>query len=318
MSTVRRLEFATANPARVGELLGRAYGREVRLLTVAPGATVRHVHYDAGSFSVSETTIPGRLSYACEPVDTVFVTEVTAGRLRLTCGSRDEPLATGRPVLGAGQGVTQVFHSRDARIRQLIIGTGLIDDVAGARAGHSVEFRGLQPRSEVLAKLWRQTAEYVAHVLRSSSADSPLVVAAAARMVAAAVLTCFPNTVRDSGRAEDDRDDIRGRGELVRRAVEFVDQNFDRDIGVSDIARAVHVTPRTVQLVFRRHLGTTPTGYLRQVRLGQAHRDLVSADPASASVNEIAGRWGFAHAGRFSSHYRQAYGRAPNVTLRGG
>jgi AraC-like DNA-binding protein len=319
MSVVRRREFATADPARVGELLGQMYGREVRLLNVAPGATVRHVRYDAGSFSVSETTVPGHLSYACEPVNAVFVTELTAGRLRMRCGRCDEQLTAGRPVLGAGHGVTQVFQTRDAHIRQLAIGTELIDTVAGANAGLSVEFRGFQPPSEALVKLWRHTAGYVAHVVRSPSADSPLVIAATARTMAAALLMCFPNTARDKVRTGRDRPDEIGRsGELLRRAVEFVDQNVARDIGVGDIARAVHVTPKAVQLMFRRHLGTTPTGYLRRVRLDQAHRDLVSADPRSASVSGIAARWGFAHPGRFSAFYRQAYGRTPNATLRGG
>ncbi len=52
-----------------------------------------------------------------------------------------------------------------------------------------------------------------------------------------------------------------------------------RDIGLSDIAAAVGVTPRSVQYTFRRHLGTTPLEYLRRVRLDRAHRDLQAADP---------------------------------------
>ncbi|MFG1930641.1 helix-turn-helix transcriptional regulator [Mycobacterium sp. NPDC048908] len=104
----------------------------------------------------------------------------------------------------------------------------------------------------------------------------------------------------------------------MRRAVAFVDENFHRDIGVCDIAHAVHVTPRTVQLMFRRHLGTTPMGYLRRVRLDRAHHELIDADPTAATVSEIAARWGFGHAGRFSARYQKTYGCAPSVTLRGG
>jgi AraC-like DNA-binding protein len=315
MSTVRRMEFATADPARVGELLGQAYGREVRLLAVAPGATVRHVRYDAGSFSVSETTIPGRLSYACEPGNAVFVTEVTAGRLKLRCGRRNEQLIAGRPILGAGRGVTQVFQSRDAHIRQLTIGTELIAGVATADGQQAIDFQAFQPPTDELASLWRRTAEYAAHVVRSPSGEAPLVVASVARTVAAAVLVCFPNTVRTLSTRRDEAGPSR---RSLRRAVAFIDENLERNIGVADIARAIHVTPRTVQLMFRRHLGTTPTGYLRRVRLDQVHHDLRSADPASATVSEIAARWGFAHAGRFSALYRQAHGCAPNVTLRGG
>jgi transcriptional regulator GlxA family with amidase domain len=43
----------------------------------------------------------------------------------------------------------------------------------------------------------------------------------------------------------------------------FVDDNAHRDISITDIASAVHVTIRAAQLAFRRHLSTTPTAYLR-------------------------------------------------------
>jgi transcriptional regulator GlxA family with amidase domain len=57
--------------------------------------------------------------------------------------------------------------------------------------------------------------------------------------------------------------------------------------------------------------------YLRRVRLDRAHRDLEAADPSVDTVTAIAGRWGFTHPGRFSSIYKQAFGRSPSVTLRG-
>ncbi|MFB9895286.1 helix-turn-helix domain-containing protein [Planobispora takensis] len=47
------------------------------------------------------------------------------------------------------------------------------------------------------------------------------------------------------------------------------------------MARAVGTSPRAVQYAFRRHLGTTPTGYLRRARPERAHRDLQAAGPAT-------------------------------------
>ena len=52
---------------------------------------------------------------------------------------------------------------------------------------------------------------------------------------------------------------------LLRRAIAFIHDNAHRDITLSDIARSVNVTPRSVQYTFRRHLGTTPLEYLRRV-----------------------------------------------------
>ena len=103
----------------------------------------------------------------------------------------------------------------------------------------------------------------------------------------------------------------------LRLAIAFIHENADRDIGLSDIAAAINVTPRSVQYTFRRHLGTTPLEYLRKVRLDRAHRDLLAADPAIDTVMAIAGRWRFSHAGRFSIAYREAFGTPPSQTLRG-
>ena len=102
----------------------------------------------------------------------------------------------------------------------------------------------------------------------------------------------------------------------LRRSVSFIHENADGDIGLAEIAAAANLTPRAVQYMFRRHLGVTPMEYLRRVRLDHAHRDLQAANPAVDTVNSIAGRWGFAHAGRFSVAYRRAFGTQPSTTLR--
>jgi transcriptional regulator GlxA family with amidase domain len=111
-----------------------------------------------------------------------------------------------------------------------------------------------------------------------------------------------------------------GRGQewppVLRRAMVFIHENAHADIGLHEIAAAVNVTPRALQYGFRRHLNTTPLEYLRHIRLHRAHRDLEAADPAVDTVNAIAGRWGFAHAGRFSVTYKRLFGTAPSTTLR--
>jgi transcriptional regulator GlxA family with amidase domain len=106
------------------------------------------------------------------------------------------------------------------------------------------------------------------------------------------------------------------RPPALRRVVAFIHENADHDIGLADIAAAAQLTPRSVQYLFRRHLSVTPLEYLRRVRLDRAHRDLLAADPSVDTVNAIAGRWGFAHAGRFSVAYREMFGTPPSATLR--
>lgn len=104
--------------------------------------------------------------------------------------------------------------------------------------------------------------------------------------------------------------------DTLRRATAFINDQAGEDITVTDIAAASFVTVRAVQLAFRRHLDTTPLGYLRQVRLERAHRDLLTAVPGRDTVTTIAARWRFPSASRFSAYYRAAYGVPPGHTLR--
>ncbi|PRC51708.1 AraC family transcriptional regulator, partial [Mycobacterium sp. ITM-2017-0098] len=69
-----------------------------------------------------------------------------------------------------------------------------------------------------------------------------------------------------------------GHPALLEQAIDFIEHNAARDIGVGDIAAAVYLTPRTVQYMFRKHLDTTPTAYLRAIRLKRAREELIASD----------------------------------------
>jgi transcriptional regulator GlxA family with amidase domain len=98
--------------------------------------------------------------------------------------------------------------------------------------------------------------------------------------------------------------------------VQFVEDNASRPIGVEDIAEAARLSQRGLQDLFRRSLGTTPSRYLRTVRLDGVKAELERADAETVSVTEVAHRWGFAHVARFAGWYREAFGENPSRTLR--
>ena len=102
-----------------------------------------------------------------------------------------------------------------------------------------------------------------------------------------------------------------------RRVLEHVHANLHDQLQAGDLARIGGVGVRSLEQSFRRHLGTTPSAYVRDLRLQGAHDELVAADPADgASVAQIAVAWGFTHLGRFSELYRRTFGVPPSVTLR--
>lgn len=84
------------------------------------------------------------------------------------------------------------------------------------------------------------------------------------------------------------------------------------------MAQAARVGVRSLREGFRTHMGTTPLAYLRSVRLDLARRDLlaVAEGHVSQTVTDVALRWGFMHLGRFTGHYRKAYGETPSQTVR--
>jgi AraC-like DNA-binding protein len=106
------------------------------------------------------------------------------------------------------------------------------------------------------------------------------------------------------------------RPAAVRDAMDIIDAGPHLPLTTSTLARQCHVSVRTLQEGFQRHLGISPMGYLRQVRLRRAHRDLRSAHPSHNTVASIAHRWGFTHLGSFAAAHKKMYGETPRQALR--
>lgn len=112
------------------------------------------------------------------------------------------------------------------------------------------------------------------------------------------------------------RDEGLGAPRAVRTAVEIIEEEADLPLTLSSIAARCHVSVRSLQQGFRRHLGTSPMAYLREVRLRRAHQALLSSDPSAVTVASVAYQWGFSNFGRFAAAHAARYGETPIETLR--
>ncbi|PXY24867.1 AraC family transcriptional regulator [Prauserella endophytica] len=101
----------------------------------------------------------------------------------------------------------------------------------------------------------------------------------------------------------------------ISRAVEIIENHPELAHTMGSLAREAGVSVRALQKGFRRHLDTTPSAFLRGVRLQRAHDELRAAQPDTVTVGEVAGRWGFVHLGRFATTYRRKYNETPSQTL---
>ena len=204
----------------------------------------------------------------------------------------------------------------DADIELALLPPELLAQVAATapgRAARPLRFTGHEPVSAAAAAMWSSAFDFVRDNLTSvRGVDVTLLEGNGARMLAATALAAFPNNSVHEPTVEDRRD---AHPATLRRAISFIDDNAHRDISAADIAGSAHVTIRSLQLAFRRHLGSTPMAHLRRVRLERAHQDLVDADAGTVTVGAIAARWGIIGHSRFTSLYRAAYGVPPSATL---
>lgn len=96
----------------------------------------------------------------------------------------------------------------------------------------------------------------------------------------------------------------------VERAMMLAEQNLADPPSVPRLARAVGVSRRQLERIFRAELGMSPWQYLLSRRLRQGHWLLTET---TRTVTDIALACGFADASHFSRHVRRAFGTTPQV-----
>lgn len=182
--------------------------------------------------------------------------------------------------------------------------------------GLRVSFTGTAPYSPQRERAWRATATYVRNIVFSDEdlMQNQMIRDSAFTMVAASMLTTFPNNTLDLDPVHDGASAVPAS---IRRAMAYMEERIAESISLEDIAAASRLSPRGLQDAFVRILGVSPTRYLRRMRLEAARADLQRADPTSGdTVSAIAHRWGFTHLARFAARYREEYSEYPADTLR--
>jgi AraC-like DNA-binding protein len=305
--------------AEMREFLDTAYGVRLRLREKRRrSGPLKHARTDIGPVIFDEVSLPGELAASPDPLNKVVAVWTAEGKVSGQCGGLTGAAAPGEVTLLSQPDLPYFVQSDDVHTTTVLLDPPLVAGVASGRAGQQqalVRFSSFRPVDYAAARLWKDTVEYLKNcVLAQDDAATSLVLGHCSRLLAAVTIATFPNTMAPDP-APYDRTD--SGPALLRRAIAYMEANAGNDIALADIATAVHVTPRAVQYMFRRHLDTTPLQYLRRMRLDYAHRDLLTAERPDQTVTQIAARWGFLHTGRFAVLYRQTYGQSPHETLRG-
>jgi AraC-like DNA-binding protein len=307
---VRREKFHTDDAAQAKRFFTSAYEPGWQVPGLTDGAQVSHDRAATDGLTIDDVQVSGHVDLTMRQGKCIVVVQPRGGAV--TCAG-DERRDLAEPILLSGRARTLMLD--DASFEVISVDARVIREVAAelpVALPAEMRFVDRRPRSAAGLRAWHRTLDYVTAMIQSpDTPHQPLIVAAAARAMAATLLDSFASNVeRPAG-------DSREPASSLNRALAFIHRNAMSDIGIHEIAREIHLTPRAVQYLFRRELETTPTDYLRQVRLHRAHQDLIAGDRTHATVGAIATKWGFAHTGRFAVLYRQTYGQSPHTTLRG-
>jgi AraC-like DNA-binding protein len=314
---VRRSSISSAEEDEITEFMRQTFvGTRSRF--ARPSGDARFAVETGETSTIAGDRIRSTLGYSqtTDPFDYLLFFVVNGGSVAMSDpqggGAR---LARGDATL-CPTGVPVGFAMDDIDLSVVRLPIGRLEQTARDLHGVTqLRFDALTPVSAAMQRYWRAVVGLATGALLEP--ESPLAHALLAeemtRTVAVAALHTFPNTTMT-------RDYVADPGHVspatVRRATAYIEAHADVPLTLSDIADGAGIHARALQYAFRRHLDTTPLGYLRQVRLERAHRDLQVADPSRGdTVAGIAARWGFAKPSRFTSAYRARYGYAPSETL---
>ena len=268
-----------------------------------------------GTVSLDRLDLGFDMAYDADPLHKICLVTVHSGTIE------EDYKGVGRDTFTAGDSGLLTPHDlpysgvvRSARYDITMFGPELLDRLAASTdSAEPVRLGGHRPVSQAANRQLTAVITHLQRVATDPAANSPLLAATSADYLAATVLATMPTTAATADTATDRHD---AHPETVRRAVAYLESHVHEDVTITQVAAAAFVTPRALQLAFRRHLGTTPLRYLRRLRLAGAHDDLCAAVAGDGqTVATIAYRWGFAHPGRFASAYRRHYGRPPSEVL---
>lgn len=106
------------------------------------------------------------------------------------------------------------------------------------------------------------------------------------------------------------------RRQIVRTAMDFIDQRGGKYLTVTDLASAASVSERTLRSAFQDYFGMGPVRYLKLRTLNLARQALQNADPTGTTVTRVATQFGVWELGRFARDYQLLFGELPSETLR--
>ncbi|OBH87223.1 hypothetical protein A5681_13735 [Mycobacterium scrofulaceum] len=199
------------------------------------------------------------------------------------------------------------------KIDQLVVDTAL-ETLLGHRPRAPIAFDLTLPLTDGAARSWVSQVFWINREL--ARVDNPLRHWAVRDRLAESLIYGLLLVANHPYREELASSVRPARPAAVREAVDIIERAPQSALSTAALARQCNVSVRALQEGFRQHVGMSPMGYLRLVRLRRVHADLRVSHPSQTTVAAIAQRWGIGHLGRFAAAYQATFGETPVQTLR--
>lgn len=237
-----------------------------------------------------------------------------AGSGLVSYGWGQSPLDARRYALIDVQQVAQVHYGAQLDMLVLRIGVPrLMEQLAsllGRMPKEDIVFAPHLVQGSASWDAWAPVAAALEALQRNPQADIPgQSLAALENLALTTLLLAQPSNYLDELR----RPRRAAAPRQVRAAEEFIHANLHRALATEEIARHAGVSVRALFDAFREFRNATPAAYARRARLEGARREL---EQGTHCIAEVAGRWGFPHAGHFAAQYRRHFGESPAQTAR--
>ncbi|HJQ27108.1 MAG TPA: AraC family transcriptional regulator [Blastocatellia bacterium] len=234
------------------------------------------------------------------------VTALLAGRMRASVGD-DELVLTAGDVAFTGAGQLHAAEADEVDFVSIHIKPALINELAAemnlTRTTVEIIFRAHRATDETLVAI----AQLIAGEVTRAAPGHEIMLDALARQLAVHLLRSHL-TVRKSAQIELSR--VGPVDRRLRRALEFMHHNYERELALEEIAAAAYLSEYHFARLFKQVTGATPHVYLANLRIERARRLLVeTAHP----IIEIAAMVGYQSQSHFTKIFKSVTGVTPRA-----
>ncbi len=234
------------------------------------------------------------------------VTAVLAGRMSATIGERAFELSAGETAL------TDVGQNHSACVSEVefvsigvspVLVNELVAEIGLIRTTANIDFQESVVTDETITRMARAIASEISREQLGRAAMLDALV----RQLVIHLLRC-QLTVRKSDHIELSRAGPVDR--RLRRAIEFMHDNFGRELALEEIASSAYLSEYHFARLFKQITGVTPHVYLANLRLERARKLLAET---ALAISEIAAMVGYQSQSHFTKMFKSVTGVTPRA-----